>query len=134
MTTSANNGSAQCVNCHTQPANQAVATIADKSKHSDGSVQVVFQSTIVNSKAQLRDASFSLNSSSTLGLWHRNNGYKATVSPWSFDSSKQNLNVYHVSNPYVSGGNCTTICHFNKPIKWSITPGSVDCSSCHKSM
>ncbi|HEY6872949.1 MAG TPA: CxxxxCH/CxxCH domain-containing protein [Geobacteraceae bacterium] len=129
VTTGANDSSAQCVSCHngTQAPLKGNASIFDKSRHVNGSVDVQFVSANpFVSKAQIRDASFALNSSST--LWHRNGGYKAGAG--SFDTSKQNLNV---ANPYVSGGNCTTICHFNKPVTWGNAPAAT-CYSCHNAM
>ena len=126
--TSANNGSAQCSGCHTIAATQALATIFDKSKHVSGSVNVTFQPSLtIKSKAQLRDASFATISSST--LWHRNGTYKTAGS---YDASKQLLSTGSYAG---GGGNCSNvICHFNKPVNWTVTPGSVDCYSCHQSM
>ncbi|HEY6872950.1 MAG TPA: CxxxxCH/CxxCH domain-containing protein [Geobacteraceae bacterium] len=132
VTTSANNGSAQCNGCHTQPATQASATIANKAMHVNGNVDVQFASmppatTPFTSKAQLRDASFSLNSSST--EWHRSaGGYKTGAA--SYDTAKRDLNV---ANPY-SGGTCSNvICHFNQNVQWKNPAPAVNCNSCHLS-
>lgn len=124
ITTSANNGSAQCAGCHTLPATQATATIADKSLHVNGSVAVSFRPTKLYSKAQLKDASFALFSSAYM---QRSNGYKASNS---FDTSKLNLNTGSYAG---NGGNCTTVCHFNKPVRWDNVPAAT-CSSCHSSL
>ncbi|MBK5276769.1 MAG: CxxxxCH/CxxCH domain-containing protein [Desulfuromonadales bacterium] len=127
--TSVNAGSSQCTSaCHAMAANRASATIFDKSMHITGKVDVTFQTGLtVKSKAQLRDASFATVSSST--LWHRNGTYKA-AGTGSYDSSKLPL-----SAGSYAGGNCSNvICHFNKPVNWDITPGSVSCQSCHQSL
>ncbi|MBI1922305.1 MAG: CxxxxCH/CxxCH domain-containing protein [Geobacter sp.] len=121
VTNPRNDNNAFCVTCHNGQGNPA--TIADKSKHANGTVAVAFKATTVYSKAQLKDPSFKWISSST--LWHRNNGFKANNS---FDSSKQNLNA----STY-AGGNCTTICHFNASIPWSNSPAAT-CNSCHTTM
>lgn len=127
--TSVNAGSSQCTSaCHTMAANKASATIFDKSMHVTGKVDVTFQTGLtLKSKAQLRDTSFATISSST--LWHRNGTYK-TAGAGSYDSSKRLLSVGSYA-----GGNCSNvICHFNNPVNWNITPGSVSCQNCHQSL
>jgi len=124
VTSSANNGSAQCAGCHTQPATQALATIADKSLHVNGTISVQFKQTKLFSKAQLKDASFALVSSVYM---KRYNGYKAGTS---YDASKTDLNAGSYAG---NSGNCTTVCHFNKPVRWDNVPAAT-CSSCHSSL
>ncbi|MBJ6723112.1 CxxxxCH/CxxCH domain c-type cytochrome [Geomesophilobacter sediminis] len=125
----ANGGSAQCAAaCHNQSANKASAVIFDRAKHVNGSVEVAFQTGVtVKSKAQLRPSSFATVSSAT--LWHRNGTYK-TAGTSSFDASKQLL----AAGSYAGGTCSTVICHFNKPVTWSIPAGSITCQSCHQSM
>jgi hypothetical protein len=57
----------------------------------------------------------------------RYNGYKAGTS---YDASKTDLNAGSYAG---SGGNCTTVCHFNKPVRWDNVPAAT-CSSCHSSL
>ncbi|HBG06429.1 MAG: hypothetical protein A2075_00465 [Geobacteraceae bacterium GWC2_58_44] len=122
-----NGGSNQCTSaCHTVAANKGSAVIFDKSMHVSGKVQVGFESGLTfRSKAQVRDSQFAAISSAT--LWHRNGSYKI-AGTGSHDSSKLPLSVSSYA-----GGNCSNVvCHFNKPVSWSVTPGSVSCQSCHQ--
>ncbi len=127
VTTAGNYGSGLCNGCHTTAAGKTYASIANKANHLNGTVDVSFANTKVISKAQLRDASFSLNSSST--GWHRTGVYKAGYG--SFDQAKQSLNV---APAYTTGSGCSSIsCHFNQPnVDWKNTT-PIDCNSCHLS-
>jgi predicted CxxxxCH...CXXCH cytochrome family protein len=119
ITTSANSGSAQCISCHGSSA--PTAFIANKGLHVNGSVSVEFRPTSLYSKAQLSDTTFAAISSVYMA---RVDVYKA---PGGYDVSKITLDKGSYAG---SGGNCTTVCHFNKPIRWDNIPAAT-CNSCH---
>lgn len=133
VTTARNDSNPVCAACHysgntvgAQSGN--LATIADKSKHVNGAVDIAFQPVSILSKAQMRMASF--NQSLYSSVWKRNVGYKASGA---YDSAKGALNTATMWNGTTK--TCTNIaCHNGQSVKWSDTSGTTDCISCHNAL
>lgn len=105
-----------CTTCHGMPQE---GSIADKTKHVNGSRDVVFMTGTVRSKAQLSDAAFS-SLLQPMG-WTRNNGYKLGT------NSHDSVNFSGSYN--ADAKTCVTACHLNQPATWGDT--AVTCISCH---
>ncbi len=104
-----------CTACHSAP---TTGSIADKSRHVNGTRDVVFMAGDFRSKAQLRLTSFT-SAVKPLG-WTRNNGYKASNS---YDSVPFSGSY----NP--AEKSCVTACHLNQPVQWGDT--NFNCFGCH---
>ncbi len=116
VTMAANDSNALCAACHTGSNLKGIMAIAAGSTtHVNGQVDVVFTSTAIRSKAQVRDSIASV--AELNDNWTRMNGYKGAGS---YDAAK--------TTPSYSAGNCTVACHNSKPVSWSST---VTCNSCH---
>ena len=128
----ANNG--QCNSCHTVGTAATAAKgnfdakITDRALHVNGKTDLNFVTTAINTKAQLRDTSFSSYTAAG-GFWNRSGGYKAGAA--SFDTAKTNLN-----NSMFSAGTCSNIaCHNGKAVNWTSDVGAAkDCTICHSKL
>ena len=103
-----------------------MAISATATTHINGQADVVFNSSVVNSKAQLRDINVSvpeLNNN-----WSRTNGYKQT------GSTDASLSALNVGASYDAGTKtCSSVaCHNGNAAQWGAT--NVTCNSCHKSL
>jgi predicted CxxxxCH...CXXCH cytochrome family protein len=98
------------------------ARITALNKHVNGTVEFLFYTSALRTKAQVRTASFP---SYTAAGWTRST-YKVGVT--STDTSKKKLN----SATY-SGGNCSNVaCHNGNTINWTTTvPANQKCVNCH---
>lgn len=128
-----NDQNSTCVGCHndTDAPTKGNMTIADKSNHINGGVEVVFFPQTVRTKAQLRDdladvAEISNN-------WSRVNNYKASDGS-SYDEQTDTL--ANLSSWTAGDKTCTTSCHLweasrvdKVPINWEA--GSITCIDCH---
>jgi predicted CxxxxCH...CXXCH cytochrome family protein len=142
ITTSDNNANTVCKTCHTAGGGgtgaslRSPATIAGFGFHVNGRVDVVFPTASpisVKSKAQIRDASFSLYSAAG-GYWTRINGYKLANGS-SFDQAKANSAAWG----YTAGGTCSNIaCHnldATRSVNWTTDNGkAAQCSMCHTNL
>jgi hypothetical protein len=108
------------VTCHTGGNLKGNASIADRTKHVNGAVDVAFTADAVLSKAQIRDdiaAVSDLNNS-----WTRQNGYKqnnahdqANVAGPTYDQATRSCN--------------SVACHNGHTVNWDTS--NITCFSCH---
>ena len=123
VSSSANDLNPICAACHSGGTLKGTMSIAvTGTTHINGQVDVVFDPSIVNSKAQLRDnitGVTELNNS-----WTRNNGYKAASS---YDGSKTTAS-YNAGTKTCS----SVACHNGNTAQWGAT--NVTCNSCHTSL
>lgn len=130
MTTSANDGNTVCGGCHnveTAPLKNPANLISDTSKHVNGTVDVVFISQKIATKAQVANTAFAAYTANASG-WSRNSNsmnFKTYTS--SYDYTKLTLSA--AASPYTTAAGCLNIaCHASIPVKWTDT---VTCTSCH---
>ena len=130
MTTSANDGNTVCGGCHnvtTAPLKNPASLISDKSKHVNGTVDVVFISQKIATKAQVVDTAFAAYTAKTSGWSRRSNSMKFKTYTSSYDYTKATL--LDAAAPYTTAAGCLNIaCHASIPVKWTDT---VTCTSCH---
>lgn len=123
VTVSGNDLNAICATCHGAGALKGTMVIAPAATtHINGQADVSFDSSVVNSKAQVRDNITTvpeLNNS-----WTRNNGYKAATS---YDGAK-------TSASFDAGTKtCSSVaCHNGNTAQWGAP--NVTCNSCHTSL
>lgn len=133
VTTARNDSNPVCVSCHASGNTVGaqfgnLATIADKSKHVNGSVNIALQPVSILSKAQMRTKSFNLSLYSS--VWKRNVGYKSNGA---YDSAKGTLNTSSMWDSTTK--TCSNIaCHNGQSVKWSDNDGTTDCLSCHTAL
>jgi len=102
------------------------ATIADKSKHVNGLVNVAFKPVAILSRAQMRQSYFAPYS----GAFKRNVGYKVSGA---YDSAKTILNTATMWDS--NSKTCSNVaCHNGQSVKWNDNNGVTDCVSCHTAM
>ena len=133
ITTARNDNNAACKTCHYTGNTVGAldgnpADIADKSKHVNGLVNVVFKPTSILSKAQMRPASFTTAPYSS--AWNRNAGYKGSGS---YDSAKTTLDTAAMWDG--PSKTCSNIaCHNGQSVRWTDNNGVTTCVSCHTSL
>lgn len=133
VTSARNDNNTICVTCHFSGNPFGALTgnsgaIADKSKHSNGIIDVSFKPVNVISKAQLRPNSFVISAYSS--VWKRNAGYKVAGAN---DSAKSALNTATMWNSTTR--TCSNVaCHNGRSVKWSDNNGTTSCISCHMEM
>ncbi len=124
VTMARNKFGSECVSCHSADAAGTVMGVADKSKHVDGSKQVVFAMTSFKSKAQLRDDITTVPELDN--NWTRTDGYKAAAS---FDQVKLTTTPVYASGPKT----CSTVdCHNGITATWAAPANN--CMACHTSL
>ncbi|MSN26296.1 MAG: CxxxxCH/CxxCH domain-containing protein [Geobacter sp.] len=133
VTTARNDSNPVCLTCHVSGNSVGaqfgnLATIADKSMHVNGSVNIAFQPVSIKSKAQMRTVSFNLLPYSS--AWKRNVGYKVSGA---YDSAKNPLDTASMWNS--STKTCSNVaCHNGQSVKWSDNDGTTNCISCHTTL
>lgn len=121
VTTPRNPLGSECLSCHGAETNYM--TVSNTANHLNGSVNVVFASTTVKSKAQLRD---NLADAALDTVWTRTNGYKAATS---YDVSPTTL----AATAGYAAGSCSAVaCHNGNAATWA--PPTNNCLSCHTSL
>jgi predicted CxxxxCH...CXXCH cytochrome family protein len=133
VTSARNDSNMVCKTCHysgntvgAQSGN--MATIADRSRHVNGMVDIAFQPVSILSKAQIRPASFNMSPYSS--AWKRNVGYKVNGA---YDSAKGALNTATMWNG--STKTCSNVaCHNRQSVKWGDNDGATACISCHTAL
>jgi predicted CxxxxCH...CXXCH cytochrome family protein len=128
VNTFANDKNSACIGCHEGPAPaKGVASIADKTKHVNGSVEVSFISQPIATKAQVANTAFAAYTANASG-WKRNsNGMPYKTYTSSYDYTKSTL--FAAATPYTTANGCLNIaCHASIQVKWTDT---VSCESCH---
>lgn len=133
VNTARNDDNVHCRDCHftgntvgAQTGNKA--SIADKSKHVNGLVNVSFKPVNVISKAQSRQKYFVTHTYSS--VWIRSGGYKLSGS---HDIAKEQLDTATMWNSTTK--TCSNIaCHMGNSVKWSDNDGTTECISCHGSL
>jgi predicted CxxxxCH...CXXCH cytochrome family protein len=121
VTASANDNGTACAACHvTDP--KGTPTI-DRTKHLNGSVDVVFKDVKIVTKAQIRPSSFG----SYSAVWTRT-GSAYKVDAGSFDTAKLSLN----QATFGGDKSCANVaCHNGGTPKWS---DRLTCVSCHSQL
>ncbi len=133
VTAKYNDNNTICIACHYSGNSLGAhfgnaAAIADKSRHVNGKVDVVFKNMTINSKAQLRNNRFTQAPYSS--IWRRDFGYKV---PGAHDTAKVPLNTATMWDG--STKTCSNIaCHNGQTVKWSDTNGTTTCISCHTAL
>lgn len=133
VTSARNDGNPACSVCHVSGNTVGAqfgnpATIANRSKHVNGSVDVAFQPISIKSKAQMRQATFATAPYSS--SWKRNVGYKVNGA---FDSAKSALTTATMWNGTTK--TCSNVaCHNGQSVKWDDNNGATVCVSCHTSL
>jgi predicted CxxxxCH...CXXCH cytochrome family protein len=118
VTNNANDNNATCASCHATDPKGTPAL--DKTRHLNGSVDVVFKGINLVTKAQVRPASFAKYS----GVWARTS-YKAGAG--SFDTAKLSLSQGGWDG---NGKNCSNVaCHNAGMPNWNAKLSCVDCHS-----
>lgn len=126
VTSSANDQNSACVGCHTSGVAglQGDAAIADKSKHVNGSVDILFANQKLATKAQVNKTAFAAYTAAATG-WTRNNDlYKSYTS--AYDVTKNTL--FAVASFSQANGCENVACHSGIAVKWTDT---VTCTNCH---
>ncbi|MBI5657931.1 MAG: CxxxxCH/CxxCH domain-containing protein [Geobacter sp.] len=108
----------RCGACHNAgtPTKLQSGSITDKSKHVNGSPDIIFAAITMKSKAQLRTGSLPTQ-------WTRNGDYGTSGS---YDSTAALLNTGSWS---AGSKSCTVACHNNAPVTWG--DGGANCNTCH---
>jgi len=133
ITTARNDDNPACKSCHYAGNTVGAlagnpATIADKSKHVNGLVNVAFQPVAVISKAQVRQKYYVTHAYSS--VWKRNVGYKVSGS---HDVAKRPLDTATMWD--ASTKTCSNVaCHMGNSVKWTDNDGATECISCHGSL
>ncbi|PKN16199.1 MAG: hypothetical protein CVU66_01810 [Deltaproteobacteria bacterium HGW-Deltaproteobacteria-23] len=119
-----NDKNSVCKDCHGGVAPlKGNASIADTSKHVNGSVDVNFINSTIATKAQVAQAAFAAYTAAGSGGWSRNKSiYKSYTS--GYDVTKVALSA----SPAYSAAGCAVACHGNNAVLWTDT---VTCTSCH---
>jgi predicted CxxxxCH...CXXCH cytochrome family protein len=126
VTASANDLNQICATCHTAAPQGSMAIAATATTHINGTPDVAFEASVINSKAQIRDDITSV--AELNNNWTRTDGYKQSAT--SKDASIAALNTA----AYDSGTKtCSTVaCHNGNSAQWGAS--NVTCNSCHTSL
>jgi len=124
----ANDKNTACIGCHEGAAGpKGLASIADTSKHVNGTIDVSFIDQKIATKAQLANTAFVAYTAKSSGWVRNSNGMKFKTYTSSYDYTKSTLSA--AASAYTSGAGCLNIaCHSSITVKWSDT---VTCTSCH---
>jgi predicted CxxxxCH...CXXCH cytochrome family protein len=124
-----NDKNSACIGCHdnSYAPFKGNASIANKAKHVNGSVDVSFINQKIATKAQVAKAAFAGYTAANAGSWTRNSNsmtFKTYTS--SYDVSKYTL---FASASWSQADGCANVaCHNGKSVKWTDT---VSCTNCH---
>jgi len=132
VTTFANDQNALCSGCHKIGGSPAPlvgdASIAETSKHVNGTVDVSFINQKISTKAQVATSAFAGYTAANAGGWSRNsNSMKFKTYTSSYDVTKANLSA--VASWSQASGCANVACHANITIAWTAT--GVTCTNCH---
>jgi predicted CxxxxCH...CXXCH cytochrome family protein len=124
VTNDANDNSSACSSCHANSSISKGTPVINTASHVNGSVDVAFKDIQLNTKAQVRPASFAKYS----GVWTRTT-YK--VDAGSHDTSKSSLKsgLWNVATESCANVACHNGSATAPAVKWNITLSCVDCHS-----
>jgi predicted CxxxxCH...CXXCH cytochrome family protein len=131
VTAFANDLNGGCSGCHQASGNPAALfgnmSVANHTKHVNGSVDVNFINQKVATKAQVVDSAFSAYTAKPSGWQRRTNGMKFKTSTSHYDYTKSTLVA--AASPYTTAAGCLNIaCHSSVTVKWTDT---ITCNNCH---
>jgi predicted CxxxxCH...CXXCH cytochrome family protein len=131
VTAFANDLNTLCTTCHKGGGNPAPLfgnmSVANHTKHVNGSVDVDFINQKIATKAQVVPSAFAAYTANASGWDRRSNAMKFKTYTSSYDYTKTTLVA--AASPYTTAAGCLNIaCHASIPVKWT---DAVSCQSCH---